>query len=350
MKRYTVITMFEDYVNRSIRIMEVCGTHTRAVSKSVLRPVLPPQVSLLSGPGCPVCVTQESYVDMALELLEKHDILIATFGDMLFVCGNNGCLADKRSNNIKVLYSPEEVLLLANNHKKKVVFLAVGFETTAPLYAALVKRAKENSINNLFFLTSIKRMEPVLRLILSKEKHKIDGIICPGHVAAVTGSDSFRFVTEDYGIPAVVCGFEPAEIKEGIKTLLYQISGRQPTRFINLYIGCVRPDGNRTAKKYIDEVFTVTDSVWRGIGLVKNSALILNEKYEYMDAKKVFGLKNRAKKQSCGCLCSDIIMGIKTPLECKQFAKNCTPNTPLGPCMVSAEGTCSVYYRYERYT
>jgi len=332
--------------NKEIRIMEVCGTHTQSISKSGIRHILPKQVKLLSGPGCPVCVTDESYIDMVIEMLSNENIIIVTFGDMLKVRGTSNSLVENKSK-VYTVYSPEDAITLAlKNKEKTVVFLAVGFETTAPIFAAMIKNVYKNGPDNLLFFTALKRMEPVLRLILQDDRNKIDGIICPGHVASVLGAEAFHFITDKYGIPAVICGFEVDDITQGISLLLEQITEKKPITFTNLYNRCVTPQGNKTAQHYMNEVFHIDNADWRGIGQIPNSALVINNRYEKLDAKKKLNLKEKNSLKTSCCQCSEIILGIKTPNECKQFGKNCNPDNPLGPCMVSSEGACSVYYRY----
>lgn len=331
-----------------IRILEVCGTHTQAIVKSGIRYILPNYVKLLSGPGCPVCVTSESYIDMAMDLLSNEEVILATFGDMLKVKGTFYSLFEKKTKeNVVILYSPEDAIVLAQkNPEKKVVFLAVGFETTAPIIATTIKNVQENGPENLFFLSALKRMEPILRFILEDDRNKINGLICPGHVASVLGSDAFRFITEDFHLPAVVCGFEAEDIKKGVHLLLDQIDGKSSVTFANLYERCVRTTGNKLAKDYMEEVFHIEDGYWRGIGKVPNSALGLDKKYQNLDAKYKFGVKEKIIPKPSSCQCGEIILGLKTPYECKQFAVSCTPENPLGPCMISSEGACSAHYKY----
>lgn len=336
-------------VKSEIRIMEVCGTHTQAISKSGIRHILPKQVSLLSGPGCPVCVTQESYIDTAAEILSEENVILVTFGDMLKVRGSKESLADKNSRQVVTVYSPSDAVEIAvKNKEKTVVFAAVGFETTAPLFAALIKNNVENGPGNLYFLTALKRMEPVLRLILDDDRKRIDGIICPGHVAAVLGANAFRFITDEYHIPAVICGFDTIHITEGICSLIEQITQNKPPQFLNLYNRCVSAGGNEKAQQYMNEVFETADTKWRGIGIVKDSALVIKKKYEKADAKKKFGIVEKNLTNKNGCMCSEIILGIKTPQQCIKFGKSCTPLRPLGPCMISSEGACAIHYRYDR--
>lgn len=335
---------------KTVRIMEVCGTHTQAIAKSGIRYLLPDYVKLLSGPGCPVCVTHESYIDGAIALLSQENVILATFGDMLKVTGTKFSLSEiKKKDSIFTVYSPEDAITLAQKYPKKtVVFLAVGFETTAPIIGATIKNVFEQGIENLFFLTALKRMEPILRFILKDEESKIDGLICPGHVASVLGGDAFRFVTEEYNLPAVVCGFEAEDMKKGIYRLLDQIEGRRPASFLNLYPRCVRNQGNPLAKKFINEIFQTEDGYWRGIGEVADSALVLKQKYQRLDAKKRFSILEEITLKPSVCQCREIILGRKAPYECIQFGLRCTPENPLGPCMISSEGACSAHYKYGR--
>jgi hydrogenase expression/formation protein HypD len=329
--------------------MEVCGTHTRAITKCGIRHLLPQQVELLSGPGCPVCVTHGSYIDKALEIANSEDVILAAFGDMIKVNGTKGSLSDMQIQGARIIvvYSPEDVLTIAaKNRDKLVVFAAVGFETTAPLIAAVVKTANAQRLDNLLFYTALKIMEPVIRFILQDKRNKINGLICPGHVAVIKGADYFRFITAEFGVPAIVCGFEAADIAAGICMLMVQIAGKRPVEFANIYRRCVSPQGNTAAQSMINEVLDIADGAWRGIGVIRNSALILNKKYEHLDAAKRFGTGMEQGTSPAGCLCSDILMGLKSPYQCKLFGTTCTPEHSSGPCMVSSEGACAVYYRY----
>jgi len=342
---------FEDIHDQDIRIMEVCGTHTRAISKSGIRYLLPKEVVLLSGPGCPVCVTPESYIDMAIEILEQEDVILVTFGDMMKVRGTYFCLSDKQAQDSKitVVYSPEDTLTIAAKNKdKRIVFIAVGFETTAPLIAVTAKMAKERGLDNLFFLTALKCMEPAIRYILQDTRNKINAMICPGHVASIKGAEHFRFITEEFGIPSVVCGFENQDIAAGICVMLEQLTGKRQIEFVNLYKRCVSSTGNKIAQSMLGEVFDVDDGDWRGIGTIKNSALVLNDKYKYLDAIKRFDIKVDKYSNSLNCLCSEILLGLKLPYQCSLFGSVCTPKHPSGPCMVSSEGACAAHFRYGR--
>ncbi|MCR6546596.1 hydrogenase formation protein HypD [Dehalobacterium formicoaceticum] len=344
--------VFEDISGlsgQSMRIMEVCGTHTRAIAKSGIRYLLPQEILLLSGPGCPVCVTPEYYIDIMISIADREDVILVTFGDMMKVQGTCFSLSDKKAQGaqITVVYSPEDALNIAAHHRDKlVVFVAVGFETTAPLIGVTVKQAKAGGLDNLFFLTALKRMEPVIRFILQDERNKINAMICPGHVASITGAEHFRFITEEFGIPAVVCGFESQDIAAGICRLLEQLTGKRDKKFVNLYQRCVTPNGNPIAQQMINEVFDIADGEWRGIGTIRNSALVLNDQYRYLDAVKRFEIKNEQYSSPLNCLCSEILLGLKLPKECRLFGSICTPEHPSGPCMVSSEGACAAHFKF----
>jgi hydrogenase expression/formation protein HypD len=342
---------FEHVQGQDIRIMEVCGTHTRVISKSGIRHLLPKEVLLLSGPGCPVCVTPESFIDMAIEILDLEDVILVTFGDMMKVKGTCFSLSDKQvqGSKITVVYSPEETLTIAaKNRDKLIVFIAVGFETTAPLIAVTVKMAKARGLDNLLFLTALKCIEPAIRFILQDGRNKINAMICPGHVASIKGADHFRFITEEFGIPAVVCGFESQDVAAGICLLLGQLTGKRRIEFVNLYKRCVSSSGNTIAQRMLNEVFDVADGEWRGIGTIRNSALVLNDEYEHLDAVKRFGTKTGRCSRSVNCLCGEILLGLKLPYQCSFFGSVCTPEHPSGPCMVSSEGACAAHFRYGR--
>ncbi|MEL7646650.1 MAG: hydrogenase formation protein HypD [Sedimentibacter sp.] len=332
-----------------IKIMEVCGTHTQMISRMGLRTLLSPNIRLLSGPGCPVCVSEENFIDNAVYLTDNDNVTIATFGDMMRVRGTGSSLLEEKSKgkDVRILYSPLELIDMAEKNKdKNFVFLGVGFETTAPVIALAIKNAAERNIENLFFLTSLKLMPPILHYIGRQTDNKIRGVICPGHVASVTGSDYFRFITDEYGISAAVCGFEAWDILTGIRYLVKQAVQGGIKEFKNLYPRSVKNEGNRTAVSLMNHVFEVGDGVWRGIGEIKNSSLQINEKYKNFDAMNVFKLKNKFSDASTGCRCRDILLGNKTPFECGFFGNQCSPANPHGPCMVSREGSCSIAFRY----
>ena len=338
-------------VTSDIRIMEICGTHTHQIAKFGLKKLLTPKIHLVSGPGCPVCVTEPGYIDALISLLKHKNVIVVTFGDLLRVRGSSSCLEEQNALGKKVIavYSPEDVLELAQSYKdKSIVFAAVGFETTAPLYAALIRIARMKGINNLYLLTSLKRMEPVIKFVLGNAKINIDGMLCPGHVATITGIGPFVPITTEFHIPAVICGFEAMDIITSISILCGQITGEIPVQFINTYKRCVNDTGNLNALRLVDEVFQISDVSWRGIGEIKNSALILNNSYQAFDASKRFDLDIESAHGSYPdeCECGKVLIGKKTPDMCVNFKCLCTPEHPIGPCMVSSEGACAAYYRY----
>lgn len=338
-------------VKSDIRIMEVCGTHTHQIARFGIRKLLTPKIHLVSGPGCPVCVTEPGYIDALIALLKCGNVVVATFGDLLRVRGSSGSLEEQKSLGRKVItvYSPEKILDLAKKRTdQSIVFAAVGFETTAPLYAALIQTAQKEDIHNLFFLTSLKRMEPAIRFILGDVGVHIDGMLCPGHVAAITGIGPFLPVTAEYQIPAVICGFEAMDLIASIGILCRQITGEIPIQFMNTYKRCVSDAGNPIALRLMNEVFRTSDVSWRGIGIIGDSALILNHSYEEYDASRRFGLKTDLAPAAFpdGCEYGKVLIGEKTPDMCGSFGRLCTPDHPIGPCMVSSEGACAAYYRF----
>jgi len=336
-------------VTEEIKIMEVCGTHTQMIAKLGLRTLLSSKIKLLSGPGCPVCVTEEKYIDCAIEILNKYNVTVTTFGDLMRVRGSMGSLLEAKGNgkDVRIIYSPLDLIEMAEkNRGKQFIFLGVGFETTAPIIALAIKTASERGIDNLYFLTSIKLMSPILHYILKESNNQIHGLICPGHVATIKGSDYFKFITKEYHVPAAVCGFQATDIVAGIYYLVKHITQNKEETFRNLYKRCVSPQGNITANLLIDEVFNISDGEWRGIGHIENSSLEVNEKYARYDASRIFVVESQQVIVSMGCDCKDILLGKKTPKECKLFMEGCSPMNPQGPCMVSTEGTCAIAYRY----
>ncbi|MCY6958052.1 hydrogenase formation protein HypD [Clostridium brassicae] len=339
----------------NINLMEVCGTHTNSIAKSGIKSVISNKIKLLSGPGCPVCVTSEEYIDAAVDLASEG-ITIITFGDLVRVKGYNCDLLTEKSKgrDVRIIYSVSEIINIAKEiYPKEAVFLAVGFETTAPLIASLVNQTYIGKIKNLSFLTSIKIMPPILEKILNIQNRNIDGIICPGNVAVISGEDSFKFIYEKYKIPSVICGFEAEDILGGIYFLVRNISkknrGRNEAGFENLYKRLVSPKGNTIAKRLVQEIFKIDDVIWRGIGNVKGSALIIGNKYSKLDAINRFKLKGYFNNHTISrseCRCGDVLMGNIYPFQCELFKKKCSPENPHGPCMVSQEGTCSTYYKY----
>lgn len=334
-----------------INLMEVCGTHTMAIGKNGIRQLLPENINLISGPGCPVCVTAINEIDQIIELSAFKDIVIFTFGDMLKVPGSETTLLRQRSSgsSIKMCYSPNEALQYAiENPEKNIVFLAIGFETTAPLTASVVKNAAKNNIKNFFIYNLHKTVPAAIFFLLDKdEKLNLDAFLCPGHVCAVTGSRPFEFISEKFKKPAVISGFTPEDILKSILMILKQLSANVPETEIQ-YTLAVKKEGNIFAKNLISEVFDSRPASWRGIGIIEDSGLSLKSSYESFDAKKVFEINTMEAREPKYCECGRILLGEKKPFDCRLFASGCTPENPVGPCMVSSEGTCAAYYKYER--
>ena len=334
---------------QEIKIMEVCGTHTHAIGKYGIRTLLIPDIQLLSGPGCPVCVTSESTINAAIQILENDNVILTTFGDLVRVRGTYESILDQRrkGKSITILYTPFEALEIAKNNKNKMVlFLAVGFETTAPVIASVIQQAKEKGISNIYFLCSLKLMPPILRFILDRNHHHIHGMICPGHVAAVMGEEYFQFIEQEYDVPAVIAGFEAMDIISAIYTITQSMYDSRIKRFENQYKQSVRVHGNPIAKKAMDEVFEVSGGEWRGIGYIQDSSLTMRASYSQFDALKKFNIQLIPKQNPYQCMCKEILLGIKKPTECSMFGTRCTSEHPLGPCMISSEGSCASYYRY----
>ncbi len=327
-----------------ISLMEVCGSHTMAIGKWGIRNLLPNNIKLISGPGCPVCVTPMSIIDALLDL---KDVTIAIFGDLMRVPGENGSLelAKAKGLDVKIVYSPIDALKLAE--KKETVFVGIGFETTIPGIAYTIKQAYEKNIKNFSVLTSLKTVPPALKLLSSDEDINLDGYILPGHVSVIIGKDAYNFLPKDYNIGGVVTGFEPADILSAIARMIQQVKNNDP-KIENEYSRIVTNKGNITAQKIINEVLEPTDGIFRGIGIIPDSELKIREKYSAFDAEKKYNIKIEYKEDKSGCRCGDVLKGNIIPPTCPLFGEICTPSNPIGPCMVSSEGSCSAYYKYER--
>lgn len=332
---------------RSVRIMEVCGTHTMSIFRSGIRSVLPETVSLLSGPGCPVCVTDQSEIDAFIEIARCEGVTTATFGDLIRVPGSASSLERERAAgaDVRVVYSTVDALDLARKHPdRRVVFLGIGFETTAPTVAAAVKAARDRGISNFSVFCAHKRVLPALSALLSMEIG-IDGFLLPGHVSLVIGAEAYRPLFERHRCPMVIAGFEAGDILDAIHRLVRQIESGRPA-LENAYPRAVTAGGNRKARALLEEVFTPVDALWRGMGRIQASGLALRDAFEAFDARRVFGIPLREAPAPPGCRCGEVITGRSTPPECRLFRRACTPVHPVGPCMVSSEGTCAAYYRY----
>lgn len=386
-----------------ISIMEVCGTHTMAIFRYGIRELLPDSIRLISGPGCPVCVTPVSFIDAAVEIAAREGVITASFGDLLKVPGSASSLAIAKSEgaDVRIIYSPLDILKIAEeNPDKKVVFISVGFETTAPITALTVLKAHENGTRNFSVLSANKTMPQALKLLAkrgdssSKERGKkgdsssksqesreycdkrdnseklgdssakepekkenekkegdsspnLDGFLYPGHVSAITGTALYEELAAGFGMPGVIAGFEPLDLMHAIISLAGIIRNHE-NKVINEYSRVVRKDGNPVALEKLFEVFEHCTAVWRGLGRVEGSGLRIRDKYERFDAWKVFGVMPQEGKEPSGCLCGEVLTGRATPGNCGLFGTACTPESPVGACMVSSEGTCAAYYRFGR--
>ena len=333
------------------RIMEVCGTHTMSIAEAGIRSLLPGQVQLLSGPGCPVCVTPPEEIDSFLDLAMEPDVVIASYGDMLRVPGSQrgDSLLRRRAlgADVRIVYSPMDALdLAAENPEKQVVFLGVGFETTAPGTAAAALTAKERGLRNFTILSLLKSVEPALRALMAMPELKLQGFRCPGHVATIIGEEGFRFLETDYKMPGVIGGFEPEEILQALYLLLRQVS-RGEGRLQNAYPRAVKPMGNPLARDMLKRSFEKSDVIWRGLGEIPASGFRLRKELGDLDAARRFQICPRPTKEPGGCRCGQVITGLVSPRECPLFGRACTPEDPIGPCMVSSEGSCAAAYKYQ---
>lgn len=337
-----IIHYLKSYQGKTISIMEICGTHTSAIMKNGIREHLSPNIRLVSGPGCPVCVTPAGYIDIAADIALKENHVLVTFGDMMKVPGSRMDLYEARSRGgrVKMVYSPLSILELAQKNPQMIyVMAAVGFETTAPVYALLIKKAQEEGLHNIQLLTAIKTIGPAMEAILQEET--IDGFISPGHVSAITGLSLYEPLQKRYNKPFTVTGFEGKQILVAIYDIVRQVEAG--TSFVhNLYPSVVEDDGNPKARVLLHEVFTPCDAWWRGLGLIKGSGLCLKPEFD------VFNASNEEIKDeevlARGCRCTDVITGRINPNECPMFGVVCTPSKPQGACMVSSEGACGIWY------
>jgi len=333
---------------KQIRLMEVCGTHTMSIFKSGIRQLLPETISLLSGPGCPVCVTAQNEIDAFIALSRIEDVIITTFGDLIKVPGTNSSLQTERAGgrDIRIVYSTFDALEIAKkNPKKNVVFLGVGFETTAPTIAASILAAKEMNLGNYFVISAHKLVPPALVALMATREVNINGFLLPGHVSVVIGTRAYQPFFKQHQTPCAIAGFEPLDILQAILILVEQIESGAP-QLTNGYRRAVTFEGNVKAQKIMQDVFEIVDVKWRGIGTIPESGLKIRKEFAAFDAQKEFAIIVPESKEPKGCVCGEILTGIKNPTECPLYQKACTPMNPVGPCMVSSEGTCAAYYRY----
>jgi hydrogenase expression/formation protein HypD len=345
-----LVELIRKATSRPWRIMEVCGGQTHAIVRFGLDEMLPPQITLIHGPGCPVCVTPIELIDRALAIASRPEVTFCSFGDMLRVPGSRGDLfsVKSRGGDVRVVYSPLDALeLAAASPEREVVFFAVGFETTAPANALAVYEARRRGVRNFSVLVSHVLVPPALEAILSSPTRRVDGLLAAGHVCAVMGTSEYEPLAESYRVPIVVTGFEPLDILQGVHRCVLQLEqGRHEVE--NAYSRAVRPEGNRGARELITEVFEVVSRKWRGIGPIARSGLALRIPYRDFDAERKFRVESVSAEESAECISGLVLQGIRKPVECPAFGVTCTPDTPLGATMVSSEGACAAYYRYRR--
>ncbi len=333
-------------INRSVKFMHICGTHEHTISKYGLRTLLPKEIEVLSGPGCPVCICPAADIDKAIELGKRDDTIITTFGDMIRVPASKISLAELRAKgaDVRIVYGPNDAVKIAKeNPDKEVIFFAIGFETTVPLIGYEIQSGPPS---NFSVICAHKLIPAALELLISQSQLKIDGFISPGHVSTIIGLQPYKIFSDAYKVPNVIAGFEPNDVLVAILMLLKQ---RKEEKFetLNEYSRVVKPEGNKIAQQIIADVFDSVSSPWRGIGRVYDGGLVIKEKYQAFDAEKKFDIKiEKSQDIPPGCSCHLVMVGKLYPYECQLFRKECTPINPIGPCMVSMEGTCSIYYKY----
>ena len=345
----SLVKKIQGYNEKPIKIMEVCGTHTMAIAKYGIRSLLPKNIELISGPGCPVCVTSNYFIKSAIELSRLDNIIIATFGDLMRipVDSNSLLLQKSRGSSIVVVYSPLDCIEIAKfNPTKTIVFLSVGFETTTPVVALLILNAIQQGINNIKILSANKTISQPLKIISSDKDIAVDAYIYPGHVSSIIGEELYLDIANNYGIPGVITGFEPIDILAAINRIANDISQNNIT-VTNFYSSVVKKEGNKKALETMNKVFEAYSSTWRGIGQIPKSGMKLKKDFDTFDAWELFGGEFQdSSDEPKDCRCGDILKGKCSPINCKLFSISCTPETPVGACMVSSEGTCAAFYKY----
>ena len=333
-------------------LMEICGGQTHTITRYGLDELLPPQVELVHGPGCPVCVTPLETIDRAIQIAARPEVTFVSYGDMLRVPGSRSDLFRVKAagGDVRVVYSPVEALKLARaNLQRKVVFFGIGFETTAPANAMAVWQAKREGLNNFSMLASHVLVPPAIRLLLSSPQSRVQGFIAPGHVCTVMGYREYQALSHEFRVPMVVGGFEPVDLLEAVLMLVDQLeSGRAECQ--NQYVRSVSYEGNIPAQRIMEEVYEVCDRKWRGIGLIPSSGLQLRQEYSAFDAELLFDVGEFRAEESPQCISAQVLQGLKKPVDCPAFGRRCTPENPLGAPMVSTEGACAAYYAYRRHT
>ena len=342
------LTKIKKITQKKWNIMEVCGGQTHAIFRYGIDQLIPPKINLLHGPGCPVCVTPSDMIDKAIMISFKPQTVLCTFGDMIRVPGSHDDLlsAKAKGANIRVVYSPLEAVELAKiNHNQAFVFMAIGFETTAPLIASVVLTADKLNLNNFYILNGMVRIPPAIEMLLSNPAGKIDALLAPGHVCTISGYCEYEFISSKYNIPIIITGFEPADLVQGIFMAIDQLENGK-AQVVNQYARAVIREGNNNAQLNINRVFDLADRHWRGLGVIKDSGYVLNNKFMQFDAQSHFNISVASSANDSRCIASDILQGFAKPDQCPEFNRNCRPDNPIGPMMVSSEGACSAYYKY----
>jgi len=333
---------------KKINIMEVCGGHTMAIRKNGINKIVGKNVDLISGPGCPVCVSAIEDIDDVITLSKMPGVVICTFGDLFYVPGTESSLAKEKANgaDVRIVYSVKDAVEFAKDEKtENFVFISIGFETTAPTSAAAIIEASEFGINNFFIVSLNKTLPSALKALLSDKNSKVDALICPGHVSTITGPDMYKFIVEELGIPCCISGFEPTDLLTSIFMLVEMCENSLP-RLANAYERAVHRQGNEKAKIIMKEVFKDEDAIWRGLGTIPDSGLGLKPRYKRFDARENFNIKKTGAKENPACICGEILRGSKKPTECSLFRRSCRPDDPKGACMVSSEGSCAAVFKY----
>lgn len=340
-----LVEAIKRHAKRPIRIMEVCGSHTTAIFRHGLKSLLPPEVELISGPGCPVCVTAPEDIELAIRIAASPGVILTTFGDMLRVPGEAGSLAELKAGgaDIRTVYSPLDALGIAReNLERRVVFYGVGFETTAPAIAATIAAAECEGLDNFCVISLPKLIPPALQALLSDEELNLDGFLCPGHVSVIIGARAYEFISAKYRKPAVISGFEPLDILAAILMLIKQHAADEARVEIQ-YKRAVAYAGNIKAQKIMGQVFEVADARWRGLGVIPDSGLKIKPEWAKFDAGGYYDIKLPELPEPEGCICGRVLRGVSQPPECPLFGDACTPEEPVGPCMVSSEGSCAAH-------
>jgi hydrogenase expression/formation protein HypD len=337
--------------SKPTRLMEFCGGHTVAIMKYGIRQLLPPNIQMLSGPGCPVCVTSGQDIDRAIALAGLPGVIITTFGDMLKVPGSrlNLQIARAEGCDVRVIYSARDALQVAReNPLQPVVLIGIGFETTSPTVAAAILQAEKDGLKNFSVLCLLKMTPPPMKTLLELGEVGLDGIICPGHVSAIIGTQPYEAYARDYGVACVVAGFEPVDILQAVEMLVEQVEKGRPAVEIAYRRG-VKPEGNPRALELIEQCFDIAGATWRGLGAIPDSGYRIKQRFKVFDAESNFDVEAAPFEEPKGCLCGQMLRGVSIPTDCKLFGKLCTPENPVGPCMVSSEGSCAAHYQYGDY-